>query len=97
MEEVNISLELTFTIMVNVVALAFFCGIYIHTILTHDKKFEELKEYFNEKINEIKENFKEHLERVEHKQEKHNNLIERMVKVEQSTASAHHRLDDIIK
>ena len=29
------------------------------------------------------------------KQDKHNGLIERMVKVESSTASAHHRLDDM--
>ena len=29
------------------------------------------------------------------KQDKHNGLIERMVKVESSTASAHHRLDEM--
>ncbi|MBW2002992.1 MAG: hypothetical protein JRI72_00045 [Deltaproteobacteria bacterium] len=32
---------------------------------------------------------------LEKKQDKHNNLIERMVIVEQSTKSAHHRLDEI--
>jgi hypothetical protein len=35
------------------------------------------------------------LEQLEKKVEKHNNLIERMVAVEQSAKSAHHRLDDI--
>ena len=37
---------------------------------------------------------------LEKKQDKHNNLIERMVRVEDSAKSAHHRLDsleDIIK
>lgn len=32
---------------------------------------------------------------LEKKQDKHNNLIERMVVVEQSVKSAHHRIDDI--
>ena len=32
-------------------------------------------------------------DRIEKKQDKHNNLIERMTIVEQSTKSAHHRLD----
>lgn len=37
----------------------------------------------------------EHILRLEEKQDKHNSLIERMVAVEQSTKSAHHRLDNI--
>lgn len=32
---------------------------------------------------------------LEKKQDKHNNLIERMTRVEDSTKSAHHRIDDI--
>lgn len=35
------------------------------------------------------------LEQLEKKVEQHNNLVERMVKVEQSCASAHHRIDEI--
>ena len=44
--------------------------------------------------------FEEKLIALEKKQDKHNNLIERMVRVEDSAKSAHHRLDsleDIIK
>lgn len=37
------------------------------------------------------------IEQLEKKVEKHNNLAERMIKVEQSTSSAHHRLDEIVK
>ena len=33
--------------------------------------------------------------KLEEKVNKHNNLIERMVAVEQSTKSAHHRIDEI--
>ena len=37
----------------------------------------------------------EQIRRLEEKQDRHNNLIERMVKVEESTKSAHHRIDSI--
>ena len=36
-------------------------------------------------------------EQLEEKVKKHNNLVERMVIVEQSTKSAHHRLDEIVE
>lgn len=35
------------------------------------------------------------IEQLEEKVKEHNNLVERMVVVEQSTKSAHHRLDEI--
>lgn len=41
--------------------------------------------------------FEEKLTAIEKKQDKHNNLIERMVRVEDSTKSAHKRIDDILK
>ena len=36
------------------------------------------------------------IEQMEEKVKKHNNLVERMIIVEQSTKSAHHRLDELI-
>lgn len=36
------------------------------------------------------------IEQLEKKVEKHNNLCDRMIVVEQSTKSAHHRLDELI-
>jgi hypothetical protein len=44
-------------------------------------------------ISDFKEQVKEDINRLEKKQDKHNGLIERMVVVEQSCKSAHHRLD----
>lgn len=35
------------------------------------------------------------IERLEEKVEKHNHLVERMIKVEESAKSAHHRLDEL--
>ena len=39
--------------------------------------------------------FEEKLNTLEKKQDKHNDLIERMVRVEDSTKSAHHRIDGL--
>ncbi len=39
--------------------------------------------------------FEEKLISLEEKQNKHNNLIERMVRVEDSVKAAHHRIDDM--
>ena len=36
------------------------------------------------------------IEQLEEKVKKHNNLGERMIKVEESTKSAHHRIDKIV-
>ena len=35
------------------------------------------------------------LDQIEKKQDKHNGLVERMVKVESSLKSAHHRIDEL--
>lgn len=37
------------------------------------------------------------IDELEKKVQKHNNLVERMVAVEQSCKSAHHRIDDLKK
>ncbi len=90
-----ISLELKFTIFLNLIMLAFFAGIYVCTIKFYGQHIEDLKKYFSEKIDNIKLDFKENLQRVEFKQDKHNNLIERMAIVEASTKSAHYREDEM--
>ena len=52
---------------------------------SHDKVIEEKMKNTQDRIVEL-------TQRVE----KHNNLVERMVKVEESTKSAHHRLDGLV-
>lgn len=37
------------------------------------------------------------IEQLEEKVNKHNNLVERMIVVEQSIKSAHHRIDEVIE
>lgn len=72
------------TIIFDIGAIAFFAGS-LKANQSHQEKI----------IEDLKENFKEHFSSLERKQDKHNNLIERMVVVEQSIKSAHHRIDDI--
>jgi len=52
---------------------------------SHDKVIDEKMKNTQDRIVEL-------TQRVE----KHNNLVERMVKVEESTKSAHHRLDGLV-
>lgn len=61
------------------------------------EKFDEFKLDIKEKIEHNQSHTEEHIKRLEVKQDKHNNLIERMAIVEQSTKSAHHRLDMLEK
>lgn len=46
-------------------------------------------------ISSFKKHINYRLDKLEAKQDKHNNLIERMAIVEQSTKSAHRRIDDM--
>lgn len=62
--------------------------------LKNDSK--EHKQFVANMFTEFKNTIKEDINRLEKKQEKHNNLIERMVRVEDSTKSAHKRLDDYL-
>lgn len=81
-ENILAGLALFITVIVNIIAVAFFAGI-LKANQLHQKEMLEV----------LKEDFNAHFARLEHKQDKHNNLIERMVRVEDSVKSAHHRLD----
>ena len=101
----KISIELWVSIGINLLALAFFAGVFVSTqkqlkenisLLKEEfaKKIDEIKNDFSEKIKDLKNNFHEKIDTLERKQDKHNNLIERMALVEASTKSAHKRIDD---
>ena len=77
--------SLFFTIIFNLASLAFFAG-----VLSSNQKHQK------ETLEDLKVDFKEHFKRLEYKQDKHNCLIERMVHVEDSTKSAHKRIDGIV-
>ena len=101
----RISIELWVSIGINLLALAFFAGVFVATQkqlkenmetlkAEFANKIDDIKEDFSEKIKDLKYNFHEKIDRLETKQDKHNNLIERMALCEASTKSAHKRIDD---
>lgn len=48
-------------------------------------------------MSDMKDEMKTDIKELDEKVHKHNNLVERMAIVEQSTKSAHHRIDEINK
>lgn len=67
----DISIELTISIIIQLVAIGIFIGVYKTTIA-----------FMQDQIKELKDDMR-----------KYNNILERMIRVEDSTKSAHHRLD----
>lgn len=45
-------------------------------------------------ITDLKENSNEKIDKLDKKQDKYNNFLERLIKCESSTSSAHKRMDD---
>ena len=67
----NISPELIISVIIQLIAVGIFIGVYKTTITFMQQQIAELKEDMR----------------------KYNNILERMITVEQSTKSAHHRID----
>ncbi len=99
-------LALVLVIVGNIIAITRFSTKQEVTLASVQAAFREFKENIHTSIKDLKEDVNQkivnnqqetskHFERLEKKQDKHNNLIERMAIVEQSTKSAHKRLDEI--
>lgn len=69
----NVSPELIISVIIQLVAIGIFIGVYKTTIA-----------FMQQQIIELKEDMR-----------KYNNILERMICVEQSTKSAHHRIDSL--
>lgn len=81
----SIGLEFIITLIIQLLILAFFVGIYTATIKFMGKQIEDLKELLANDKKELKDEMA-----------KYNNVLERMIITEQSVKSAHKRLDDLI-
>jgi len=81
----SIGLEFIITLVIQLLILAFFVGIYTATIKFMGQQIESLKETLLQDKKELKEEMS-----------KYNNVLERMIITEQSTKSAHKRIDDIL-
>lgn len=83
------------TIIINIVAITRFATTQKVSLDNMKDTFKEFKESINNLIEKNQSHTEEHIKRLEQKQDRHNNLIERMAIVEQSTKSAHHRIDEM--
>ena len=73
--EMSISTELIFSIVIQLIAVGIFIGVYKATV-----SFMQLQ------IKELKDDMK-----------KYNNMLERLIKAEQSVNAAHQRIDDLLE
>ena len=80
----NIGIEFAISLVIQLLILAFFVGIYVATIKFMLAQLEELKITLKADKEELKQDMK-----------KYNNMLERMIITEQSVKSAHHRIDEL--
>lgn len=79
----SIGQEFLISLFIQLLILAFFVGIYVATIKFMGTQIKELKETLIADKKELKDEMK-----------RYNNVLERMIITEQSTKSAHHRIDE---
>jgi uncharacterized membrane-anchored protein YhcB (DUF1043 family) len=78
------NIEFYISLIIQVLILAFFVGIYVATIKFTQKQIEKLEITLQIDKKELKDEMA-----------KYNNMLERMIITEQSTKAAHHRLDTL--
>ena len=78
----SVSAEFTISLIIQLLILAFFVGIYVATIKFMGKQIEDLKEALVRDKKELKDEMG-----------KYNNYLERLIRNEQSVSSAHKRID----
>lgn len=57
-------------------------------------KLNTAVEVLKTSISDFKDSSNDKIDRLDKKQDKYNNFLERLIKCEQSTSSAHHRIDE---
>ena len=93
----SISQEFVISLVIQLLILAFFVGIYVATIRFMGKQIEDLKESLHINKRELNQKLDEDRRELKEEMRKYNNVLERLIINEQSTKSAHHRIDEILK
>lgn len=82
----NLNLEFVISLVVQIIILAFFCGIYVATI-----------KFLGMQIKELKEQSKTDKEELKQEMRKYNDVLSRLAVAENSISSAHRRIDEHIR
>jgi cell division protein FtsL len=80
----NFSPELILSVIIQLIAVGIFIGVFKTTI-----------SFMQEQIADIKTNLKEDKKELKDEMQKYNNVLSRMIIVEQAAKSAHHRIDNM--
>lgn len=81
----TLSTELIISLVIQLVSIGIFIGVFKATVAFMQQQIEDIKITLKEDKQELKDEMR-----------RYNSVLERMIIVEQSTKSAHHRIDDII-
>lgn len=84
--KLTLSTELIISLIIQLVSIGIFIGVFKATVA-----------FMQEQIIDIKHNLKEDKQELKEEMRKYNSVLERMIICEQSTKSAHHRIDDLLK
>lgn len=91
----EIGQEFAISLIIQLLILAFFVGIYVSTIKFMGKQIEDLKESLVTNKKELNEKLDTDRKELKDEMRKYNNVLERLIITEQSTKSAHHRIDEL--
>jgi len=80
----TLSTELIISLIIQLVSIGIFIGVFKATV-----------NFMQEQIIDIKQNLKEDKQELKEEMRKYNSVLERMIICEQSTKSAHKRIDDL--
>jgi septal ring factor EnvC (AmiA/AmiB activator) len=80
----TVSYELIISVVIQLIAVGIFIGVYKTTIAFMQKQLEEIKQQIKDDKTELKADMK-----------KYNNVLERIAVAENSISAAHHRIDNI--
>lgn len=82
----NFSPELIISVVIQLISVGIFIGVFKTTIA-----------FMQQQILEIKENLKTDKQELKDEMRRYNNVLERLAIIEQATKSAHHRIDTLEK
>ena len=82
----TLSTELIISLVIQLVSIGIFIGVFKATVSFMQQQIEDIKTTLKDDKQELKEEMR-----------KYNSVLERMIICEQSTKSAHHRIDDMLK
>lgn len=84
--QMTLSTELIISLVIQLVSIGIFIGVFKATVAFMQQQIEDIKTTLKDDKQELKDEMR-----------RYNSVLERMIICEQSTKSAHHRIDDLLK